>query len=247
MNVKSSTFSLKEWPRSVKERHAYVDLIFATIAGRYDFTTRALSLGQEQRWKRKAVSLVPNNGAQKRILDLATGTGDFPLRFREAGFEAQLVGLDRNPKMLEIARQKCNRDHRVNFILGDLPQIPLKDHSFDVITMGYGLRYVSDIRQTLEEVFRLLRSGGMFVCLDFGLPKNHLYRRVCFGYLLLIGTLWGLVLHRKADTYWHIVESLRAYPGQEPVKRWLREVGFSKIDLREQMGGIIAILSGIRP
>ncbi|MCH7571111.1 MAG: class I SAM-dependent methyltransferase [Deltaproteobacteria bacterium] len=56
-----------------------------------------------------------------------------------------------------------------------------------------------------------------------------------------------MVLHRKADTYWHIVESLRAYPGQEPVKRWLREVGFSKIELREQMGGIIAILSGIRP
>jgi len=247
MNSKSPRFSLKEWPKSVTERRGYVDLIFATIAGRYDVTTRALSLGQEQRWKRKAVSLVPNNGAQKRILDLATGTGDFPLRFREAGFDAQLVGLDRNSKMLGIARQKCTQRRLVNFVLGDLMQIPLKDHSFDVITMGYGLRYVSDIRQTLREVFRLLRSGGMFVCLDFGLPKNRVYRRVCFGYLLLFGSLWGLVLHRKADTYWHIVESLRAYPGQETIKSWLQEVGFSRIDLREQMGGIIAILSGIRP
>lgn len=247
MNVKSSTFSLKEWPKSTTEMRGYVDRIFATIAAKYDFMTRALSLGQEQRWKRKSVSLVPNNGAQNRILDLATGTGDFPLRFRQTGFESQLVGLDRNPKMLGIARQKCNRDHRVNFILGDLMQIPLKDHSFDVITIGYGLRYVSDIPQTLKEVYRLLRSGGMFVCLDFGLPKNHLYRRVCIGYLLLFGSLWGLFLHRKANTYWHIVESLRAYPGQETIKSWLQEVGFSKIELREQMGGIIAILSGMRP
>ncbi|MFQ5540559.1 MAG: ubiquinone/menaquinone biosynthesis methyltransferase [Candidatus Binatia bacterium] len=247
MNGKSPRFSLKEWPKSVTERIGYVDLIFATIAARYDFTTRALSLCQEQRWKRKALSLVPNNGAQKRILDLATGTGDFPFRFREAGFEAQLIGLDRSPKMLGFAMQKCKRQRQVNFVLGDLIKLPLKDHSFDVITMGYGLRYVSDIRQTLKEVFRLLRRGGMFVCLDFGLPKNHLYRRVCFGYLLLIGSLWGLVLHRKADTYWHIVESLKAYPGQETIQIWLQEVGFSRVDLREQMGGIIAILSGVRP
>ncbi len=122
-----------------------------------------------------------------------------------------------------------------------------RNGSFDIITMGYGLRYVVDIRRTLQEVFRLLRRGGMFVCLDFGLPRNHFYRRLCLGYLLLFGSFWGFILHRKVDTYWHIVESLHAYPGQDTVRRWLEETGFGKVELREQLGGIITILSGIRP
>lgn len=208
---------------------------------------RVLSLGQQQRWKKKAVNLIPKNSSLKRILDLASGTGDFPLHLRKAGFEAQIVALDRSPKMLGFAVEKCARQPQINFIQGDLMQIPFKDHSFDVITMGYGLRYPVDVRQTLMQVFRLLRSGGIFVFLEFGVPQNHFYRRLCFGYLLLFGTLWGLVLHGKGDTYWHIVESLKVYPGQETVRKWLEEVGFGKIELHEQLGGIIAILSGSRP
>lgn len=244
---KLRSFSLKEWPKSVRERQAYVDPIFSTIAARYDFMTWALSFGQEQRWKRRAVGLIPQNGNQKKILDLATGTGDFLLHLREAGFGAPLIALDRNPKMLGFALQKCSGEPNVNFIQGDLMDIPFKDHSFDAITMGYGLRYPIDIRRILKEVFRLLRHGGVFVCLDFGLPRNRLYRRLCFAYLLLMGSLWGLVLHGQADTYWHIVESLKAYPGQEIVRKWLERVGFGKIELREELRGIIVTLSGVRP
>jgi demethylmenaquinone methyltransferase/2-methoxy-6-polyprenyl-1,4-benzoquinol methylase len=242
-----SWFSLKEWPKSVRDREAYVDPIFTTIATKYDFMTRVLSFGQEWRWKTRVVKLIPKNGSLERILDLASGTGEFPLLLRHAGLEAQIIGLDRNPTMLGVARQKCVRQPGINFIQGDLMQIPFKDHSFDVITMGYGLRYVFDIRQTLQEVFRLLRSGGRFVSLEFGVPSNHFYRRICFAYLLLLGSFWGLVLHRKGNTYWHIVESLKAYPGQETVGKWLKDAGFAKIELHEQLGGIIAILSGTRP
>lgn len=240
-------FSLKEWPTDVREGKAYVDPIFATIATKYDFMTRALSLGQERRWKRKAISLIPKDTHARRIIDLATGTGDFPILLHMAGFRSKLIGLDRNPKMLAVAAEKCARLQQVNLILGDLMHIPFKGNSFDVVTMGYGLRYVADIRQTVEEVFRLLRSGGMFLCLDFGLPKNRFYRQVCFAYLLLLGSLWGLILHRNAKTYWHIVESLRAYPGQERVGKWLEETGFREIKLREKLGGMLVILSGVRP
>jgi demethylmenaquinone methyltransferase/2-methoxy-6-polyprenyl-1,4-benzoquinol methylase len=248
MNVafKPRRFFLRDWPTGLRERQAYVDPIFATIATKYDFMTRALSLGQEQHWKKKAVSLIAKNGDRRSILDLATGTGDFPLRLLEAGLDAQILGLDRNPKMLEIAVQKCRQAAAVKFIMGDLMQIPFRDNSFDGITMGYGLRYVADIRQTIKEVFRLLRRGGIFVCLDFGLPKNPFYRQVCFGYLLFLGSLWGLILHKNASAYWHIVESLRAYPGQATIGRWLEEAGFAKVELHEQLGGIITILSAIR-
>jgi ubiquinone/menaquinone biosynthesis methyltransferase len=223
-----------------------MDPTFATISGRYDFMTRVMSFGQEQRWKAKAVSLIPKLGNETRMLDLASGTGDFLLHIRNAGFRAPIIALDRSPKMVEVSRQKCAAQPNIEFIRADLLEIPFKDQSFDAITMGYGLRYVADIRHTLREIHRLLAPGGIFVCMDFGVPKFGLYRRLCFGYLLLLGTLWGLLLHRKANTYWHIVESLRSYPGQRVVKAWLEEVGFGEIEMREQLGGINVIFSATR-
>lgn len=238
---------LREWPESVAERQSYMDPVFTTIAARYDFMAKALSLGLERRWKEKAVGLIPQNGQDKKILDLASGTAEFPLCLSAAGLPAQIIGLERNPRMLERAMQKCAGKRRIGFVQGDLTTIPFKDGSFEVVTMGYGLRYVADIRAILKGIFRLLKSGGIFVCLEFGLPKNPIYRRFCLGYLLFGGSLWGLLLHGRLDTYWHIVESLLAYPGQETLKGWLQEVGFREIALQEQLGGITVILSGRRP
>ena len=207
---------------------------------------RLFSFGQGQRWKKKSIGLIRAKG-MTRILDLASGTGDFPIHLRKAGYDAPIVGLDRNPAMLEVAREKCAHLSRVTFIQGDLMQLPFKAQSFDAVTMGYGLRYPAEIRPILAEVLRLLRRGGIFVAMDFGIPRNRFYRGLCFGYLLCIGSLLGLLLHRKLDTYWHIVESLRVYPGQGAVKKWLGEAGFSGVQVRELLGGIIVIHGGTRP
>jgi ubiquinone/menaquinone biosynthesis C-methylase UbiE len=155
--------------------------------------------------------------------------------------------MDRSLPMLAVAREKCSGLSRISFIPADLMHIPIKDRSFDVVTMGYGLRYLADIRSVLGEVFRLLGSRGVFVAMDFGLPRNLLYRKICFGYLLGFGSLVGLLLHRKPDTYWHIVESLKVYPGQEAVRQWLEAAGFVEVEMRELLGGIIVIHRGVRP
>ncbi len=239
-------FALTKWPANVKDRQAYVDPIFANIASRYDLMGGILSFGQERRWKNKAVNLVPRNTDLATTLDLACGTGEFPAHLRRAGIGGRIIGLDRSAGMMSLAREKFAADPRTHFVRGDLMQIPFKDGSFEVITMGYGLRYVADIRQTLEEVYRLLGQGGKFICLEFGIPKNTLYRKICFGYLLAFGSVLGVLLHGKGDTYWHIVESLQAYPGQRAIKEWLEEAGFSDVELHEQLGGIMTIFSGRR-
>jgi demethylmenaquinone methyltransferase/2-methoxy-6-polyprenyl-1,4-benzoquinol methylase len=207
---------------------------------------RLFSLGMVHGWKKKSVDLIPRNHP-RRILDLASGTGDFPIHLRRAGFAAPIVGMDRSLPMLAVAREKCSGLSRISFIPADLMHIPIKDRSFDVVTMGYGLRYLADIRSVLGEVFRLLGSRGVFVAMDFGLPRNLLYRKICFGYLLGFGSLVGLLLHRKPDTYWHIVESLKVYPGQEAVRQWLEAAGFVEVEMRELLGGIIVIHRGVRP
>jgi demethylmenaquinone methyltransferase / 2-methoxy-6-polyprenyl-1,4-benzoquinol methylase len=112
--------------------------------------------------------------------------------------------------------------------------------------VGYGLRYPLDLRGTLAEIRRSLRPGGVFVSLDFGIPSNGILRRVLFGYLLAMGTMWGLVLHGRPGTYWHIVESLRAYPGQEGLARLMEEVGFERVRVEERLFGSAAIVSGVR-
>lgn len=234
----------RKWPESLVHRRAYMDPTFAAIAAQYDFMTRVLSFGRDRQWKRKAIGLLRDGG---RILDLASGTGDFPLHLRSRGFSAPIIALDRSPEMIALSKKKLERFSQIHMLRGDLSEIPFKDCSFDAVTLGYGLRYVIDIRRLLKEVYRLLRSGGVFVSLDFGIPKSRLYRRLCHGYLLLLGTFWGLALHRKPDTYWHIVESLRAFPGQEAITAWLKETGFTRVELYEQLGGIVALISAARP
>lgn len=239
-------FSLQQWPGAIDERREYVDPIFTAIARRYDLMARLFSLGMVQGWKKRSVDLIARRGA-RRILDLASGTGDFPVHLRRAGFDSTIVGLDRSLPMLAVAREKCARLSRVAFMPADLMHLPIKDRSFDVVTMGYGLRYPADIRGVLGEVFRMLRAGGVFVAMDFGVPQNRWLRKICFGYLLGFGSLVGLLLHRKADTYWHIVESLKVYPGQEAVRQWLGEIGFVQVEMHELLGGIIVIHRGVRP
>ncbi len=243
---KNGFFSLQQWPKEVRARQAYVDPIFSNIARRYDLMGGLFSLGMLRRWRQKTVDLIAGN-RPARILDLATGTGAFPMHLRRAGFDAPIVGLDRNARMLEVARAKCAGLARVAFIPADLMHIPIRDRSFDAVTMGYGLRYPADVRSILQEVFRLLRRGGVFVAMDFGVPKNPFFRKICFAYLLGFGSLVGLLLHGKVDTYWHIVESLKVYPGQQAVKDWLGEVGFAEVEMRELCGGIIVIHRGVRP
>ena len=140
--------------------------------------------------------------------------------------------------MLARARAKCAKLERVHFARGDLNAIPIAPMTFDVVLVGYGLRYIGDLRDAMAAVHRALRPGGVFISLDFGLPPSSWYRRLCLAYLFLFGTLWGLVLHGKLDTYWHIVESLRAYPGQRTLESALEEAGFARIAIVEQLGGI---------
>lgn len=240
-------FRLKDWPRDPVERAAYVDRVFGSIAAKYDLTTRLLSLRQDRRWKARALGALPLHNSVGSLLDLATGTGAFPILLRRAGFAGKIVGLDRSRAMLLLAGEKCGGGLGVELVQGDLGQLPFADASFDAITMGYGLRYAGDLRPALADIHRLLRPNGVFVCLDFGLPENRWHRRACLAYLLLFGTLWGLILHGRRDTYWHLVESLRAYPGQGALARWMEEVGFADVELRAQLGGISVIVRGRRP
>jgi demethylmenaquinone methyltransferase/2-methoxy-6-polyprenyl-1,4-benzoquinol methylase len=209
-------------------KRRYVRRLFATIADRYDFITRFLSYGQDGRWKRRLVRLAAITPADD-LLDLACGTGDI---LSDAAPRAKnAVGLDVTHRMLQLAKAR-RRDSVV--VTGDMMALPFGPARFTVVTTGYGLRNVPDLRAAIAEIHRVLVPGGRLLSLDFNRPDNPLVRVVYLTYLTAVGSALGFALHRDPDTYRYIPESIRNYPGARGVARLLEQHGFS--DVRKSSG-----------
>ena len=224
-------------------KRRYVRRLFATIADRYDLITVLLSFGLDAGWKRTLVRRAGSvSGA--RALDLACGTGDIAFELAKAG--ASVTGLDITHRMVEIGRLRAAGDGGPSpmFVVGDMMALPFPDGHFDVVTTGYGLRNVPELDGALREIARVLRPSGLLLSLDFNRPVNGLVRGIYLGYLTVVGSALGFVLHRDPDTYRYIPESLRRYPGAPGVARLMKTAGFKTADWSRVLGGLMAIHSG---
>jgi ubiquinone/menaquinone biosynthesis methyltransferase len=220
-------------------KRRYVRRLFATIADRYDFITIALSYGQDRRWKRRLISLARLQPGD-RVLDLACGTGD--LLFAAADRVDLAVGLDITHRMLQLARAK----RAAPLVAGDMVALPFPDGSFTVVTTGYGLRNVPDLRAAIAEIRRVLAPGGRLLSLDFNRPSNPLVRSAYLAYLTAVGSALGFALHRDPDTYRYIPESIRNYPGAMGVARLLESEGFGDVHAIPVLAGFMAIHTAAR-
>ena len=223
-------------------KQRYVRRLFATIADRYDFITGFLSYGQDRRWKRRLVRLA-NLQAGDRVLDLACGTGD--IVFAAAPRVQRAVGLDLTFRMLQLAKQReaplKERRCHARFVTGDMLALPFSDRTFTVVTVGYGLRNVPDLQQSLREIRRVIAPGGRLLSLDFNRPSNPIVRAAYLAYLTVVGSALGYALHRDPDTYRYIPESIRNYPGAYGVARMMEELGFRDVRVVRVLGGLMAI------
>jgi ubiquinone/menaquinone biosynthesis methyltransferase len=225
-------------------KRRYVRKLFSTIADRYDLITVVLSYGQDQRWKRRLVDLAPPRVESGGLaLDLATGTGDIAFQLASSGWN--VVGLDVTRRMIELAQSKAaarRLDRSVpGFLVGDMLALPFPARVFDVVTAGYGLRNVPDLRAAIDEMHRVLKSGGQVLSLDFNRPSNPVVRGIYLAYLKITGGLLGWVLHGDADTYRYIPASIRNYPGAEGVARLLEARGFVGVRHLAVLGGLMTI------
>ena len=223
---------------SAGSKGPYVRRLFHTIAGRYDLITGLLSFGRDRRWKATLAGLAevrPGTVA----LDLAAGTGD--IAFALAARGARVTALDVTHRMLQIASAKRPASARVTFVTGDMMALPFPGGAFDLVTTGYGIRNVPIIETALAEIHRVLRPGGLLLSLDFDRPANPLVRAVYLGYLTVVGSALGWILHRDPDTYRYIPESIRRYPGAAGVSAMLGRHGFADSRVIPLLGGLMAI------
>ena len=218
----------------------YVRELFHEIAPRYDDITVWLSYGRDAAWKDVLVRMAAVQPGEF-ALDLACGTGDIAARLRDAG--ASVTGLDLTHRMLTIAARKPAL-RGIHWVCGDMLALPVPDASQRIVTAGYGLRNVPDLRQSLREIRRVLAPGGRFLSLDFTLPAQPVVRAAYLGYLRVVGGAVGQWLHDDPDTYRYIPESLERYPGAAGVGDLMREEGFERVGWWPLMGGLMAINAG---
>lgn len=229
-------------------KRRYVRWLFSAIADRYDLITVVLSYGQDRRWKRRLVDLA---GVELgvRALDLACGTGDIAFELARRG--ADVIGLDLTRRMIELARAKRAQQfalrHVPRFLVGDMMALPFPDASFDVVTTGYGIRNVAVAEVALVEIRRVLKPGGRFLSLDFNRPEHPLVRAIYLAYLTIAGSVLGLVLHGRPDTYRYIPATIRRAPGAAGVVRLLQDLRFDNAWHVSVLGGLMAIHAATRP
>lgn len=223
-------------------RASRVRALFSRIAARYDFINDFQSFGLHRLWKNRLVRL---SGVRpdEHVLDICTGTGDLAFRFGARG--ARVTACDFTEEMLTFARKRPGAE-AIAFQHGDALNLSFADRSFDIASMGYGLRNLSDLDRGLAEMHRVLKPGGRLLILDFGKPANGLWRAVYFTYLRFAVPIFGKLFCGDAAAYSYILDSLNAYPGQEPVAERLRSLGCESVRVVNLLGGIMAIHSARR-
>jgi demethylmenaquinone methyltransferase/2-methoxy-6-polyprenyl-1,4-benzoquinol methylase len=236
----------RPWNGSDEAKSSYVNELFTSLAKRYDPLTDLWTLGLHRLWKRQAMELLALRPGE-RVLDVATGTGD--LAFLEAaavGSEGQVVGVDACVAMLDVARQR--RRGPVDFQEGDAMDLHFPDASFDVVTIGYGLRNVADRGKALREFHRVLRPGGRLMVLDFSTPDSKVLQRlhnlIYFG---IAPSAAGRAISWHHDAHYYTSDSIRTWLSRDQLRDAMQEAGFVDARYSSLSTGFSAVHFGVRP
>jgi demethylmenaquinone methyltransferase / 2-methoxy-6-polyprenyl-1,4-benzoquinol methylase len=240
-------FGFQEIP--AREKGGKVRDHFDSIAHKYDFMNTLLSFGIHYLWKRQAIRLL---GLQPgdRVIDVCGGTGDLAiLAVKKVGPAGRVVLYDINRRMMVTGRGKStNRVSRgkISYVQGDAEQIACAAGVFNAALVGFGIRNLTHPEQGFREMYRVLKPGGRFLCLEFSKPTAPLFRRLYDFYSFRIMPLIGLLLvgSRQPNTY--LSESIRMFPGPEKLKFLLEEIGFSRVSFRKLTNGIAIIHLGFK-
>ncbi|HMM95526.1 demethylmenaquinone methyltransferase [Phycicoccus sp.] len=223
-----SRASLEKDPRDVAA-------MFDDVASRYDVTNDVLSLGQDRLWRRAVVAACDARPGQ-RVLDIAAGTGTSSEPFADSGVD--VVPADFSLGMLRVGHR---RRSDLGFTAADAMRLPFADDSFDVVTMSFGLRNVSDPDAALREFLRVTKPGGRLVVCEFSTPTNRAFRRVYSTYLMGSLPRIARTVSSNPDSYVYLAESIQAWPDQRGLATRVAAAGWSGVEWRDLSGGVVAL------
>ncbi len=235
----TTRFNLKplEYIGAPESKQSFNRNLFAEVAPKYDFITKALSFGRDKAWKRYLLGGLPESGSPGCV-DLACGTGDLTRLLATRYPKGKVNGLDLTPEMLAIADKRTDA-FNVSYVEGSMAVLPFETESTDIVTGGYALRNAPDLNQAVDEISRILKPGGYAAFLDFSKPENKVGQAISHFLLKFWGGFWGLLLHGNPDVYGYIADSLKLYPDRTELQQRFARRGFTVHSSRRFFGGLL--------
>jgi demethylmenaquinone methyltransferase/2-methoxy-6-polyprenyl-1,4-benzoquinol methylase len=231
---------------SLQERDLFVRRIFSIVAPYVDLLSSGFSFGFDHFWRRKAVTL---SGIREgdRVLDVCTGTGELAfLLSRTVGSSGSVTGADFCEEMLARARKKTGRRYRnLSYILSDAKQLPFPDHTFDAVTVAFGMRNIPDTLLALHEIKRVLKPGGVFVCLELTRPHAKWFRVLYEWYVFRIMPFIGGIVVKTAAPYLYLPRSINAFYPPDEFRHIIAECGYSQVTVDSLTMGIATIYRAV--
>jgi demethylmenaquinone methyltransferase/2-methoxy-6-polyprenyl-1,4-benzoquinol methylase len=226
-----------------------VGSVFDSVAGKYDVMNDLMSFGVHRLWKHFTLSLTGLRPGQS-ALDVAGGTGDLAAgMLRQVGKSGRVVLSDVNRAMLDIGRDRLldrGLVGNVECIVADAERLPFDEDSFDCVTIGFGLRNVTDKAAALKSMHRVLKPGGQLLVLEFSTPVAPGLKPIYDAYSFKVLPLLGQLVAKDADSYRYLAESIRMHPDQETLLGMLRAAGFEQTRYHNLTGGIVAVHRGYK-
>ena len=225
---------------SKKSKKNQVKDMFNNISSKYDRINQIMTLNMDKNW-RKIVYNLSMQDNPKKIIDIATGTGDIALCF--AKDDVEVIGVDNASFMLDIANEKITETTNVKFQLEDAENMSFEDNTFDAATVGFGVRNFEDLNQGLREIKRILKPGKKLIILETAVPSFFLFR---FGYLLytkLIVPILGKMIAKDQQAYQYLSISAEHFPHGKEFQLILEKTGFENVKIKYLSLGIVNIYS----
>ena len=231
------------------EKESKVASVFHSVAAQYDVMNDLMSFGIHRLWKRftiDASGVRPGN----KVLDLAGGTGDLTAKFSQlVGREGKVILADINSSMLNVGRDKL-RDkglvQNIEYVQANAQYLPFEDNTFDIVTIAFGLRNVTDKDMALRSIYRVLKPGGRLLVLEFSKPEHELISKAYDFYSFNILPKMGELVAKDGDSYQYLAESIRMHPDQDTLKDMMDSAGFEQTSFKNLTGGVVALHKGYK-
>ena len=228
-----------------KTKEQRVHEVFEKISDNYDQMNSVISFQQHNKWRKDTMDKMQvREGAS--AIDVCCGTADWTIALGEAaGKTGRVVGLDFSQNMLNVGIDKTKHMPQVELVQGNAMKLPYADGSFDYATIGFGLRNVPDYEQVLSEMHRVLKPGGMIVCLETSQPNNA-FKPFFRAYFRFIMPVFGKLFAKSYKEYSWLQESAKDFPGMKELAALFVKVGFEKVKYKPYSGGAAALHMGIK-
>lgn len=229
------------------EKKQQVAEMFNNISHSYDFLNHFFSLGIDVLWRKKAIRILKKENPH-RILDVATGTGDFALEaVRMKMQDVQITGVDISAGMIEVGKKKVAKkklEHAITLQIADSENLPFDTGHFDAFTVAFGVRNFQDLRKGMSEMLRVLKPGGMGVIIEFSRPSRFPIKQLFTFYFKYVMPTIGKLVSKDARAYTYLPESVDAFPSGNDFLKVMTELGYREVKCIPLSGGIASIYIG---